>query len=381
MIALTEQRTRERIEAGMSDDSKSTLQDKSLLVLIVAVSLAFAWVLWPFYGAILWAVILATVFAPVHRWIRAAMRAWRNLAALTTLLIIVTIVLLPLALTAASLANEATNLYEQVQTGELDFGKFLQEILDALPAWATGLLDQIGVTNVGDIQKGLTALLKEGSQFFATQAVVVGQGTANFIISAFIMLYLLYFLLRDGGALSRSVKAAVPLEHDQKRALFEKFTVVVRAMVKGTILVAVVQGALGGFIFWLLGIHAPVLWGVVMAFLSLLPALGAAVVWLPVALYLLATGAVWQGVVLIVFGAGVIGLVDNVMRPYLVGKDTRMPDYVVLISTLGGIAIFGLNGFVIGPLIAAMFIAVWGIASGANAKSEKTGPQGSDEAS
>ncbi|HUU66306.1 MAG TPA: AI-2E family transporter [Methyloceanibacter sp.] len=365
----------------MSDDSKSTLQDKSLLVLIVAVSLAFAWVLWPFYGAILWAVILATVFAPVHRWIRAAMRAWRNLAALTTLLIIVTIVLLPLALTAASLANEATNLYEQVQTGELDFGKFLQEILDALPAWATGLLDQIGVTNVGDIQKGLTALLKEGSQFFATQAVVVGQGTANFIISAFIMLYLLYFLLRDGGALSRSVKAAVPLEHDQKRALFEKFTVVVRAMVKGTILVAVVQGALGGFIFWLLGIHAPVLWGVVMAFLSLLPALGAAVVWLPVALYLLATGAVWQGVVLIVFGAGVIGLVDNVMRPYLVGKDTRMPDYVVLISTLGGIAIFGLNGFVIGPLIAAMFIAVWGIASGANAKSEKAGPQGSDEAS
>jgi predicted PurR-regulated permease PerM len=134
-------------------------------------------------------------------------------------------------------------------------------------------------------------------------------------------------------------------------------------MVKGTILVAIVQGALGGLIFWLLGIHAPVLWGVVMAFLSLVPAVGAAVVWLPVALYLLATGAVWQGVVLIAFGAGVIGLVDNLLRPYLVGKDTAMPDYIVLISTLGGIAIFGLNGFVIGPLIAAMFIAVWDIAS------------------
>ncbi|ODR93429.1 hypothetical protein AUC69_04300 [Methyloceanibacter superfactus] len=348
----------------MSDDSASTAQDKALLVLIIAVSVAFAWILWPFYGAILWAVILATVFAPVHRRIRAATPDRRNLAAFVTLLIIVTIVLLPLALTAASLANEATNLYEEVQSGQLNFGKFLQEILDALPAWATSILRRLGVTDVSDVQKSLTALFKEGSQFFATQAVVVGQGTANFIISLFIMLYLLYFLLRDGGALSRRIKAAVPLAPEQKRALFEKFAVVIRAMVKGTILVAIAQGALGGLIFWLLDIHAAVLWGVVMAFLALLPAVGAAVVWLPVALYLLATGSVWQGVVLIAFGAGVIGLVDNVLRPYLVGKDTSMPDYIVLISTLGGIAIFGLNGFVIGPLIAAMFIAVWDISSG-----------------
>jgi predicted PurR-regulated permease PerM len=127
--------------------------------------------------------------------------------------------------------------------------------------------------------------------------------------------------------------------------------------VKGNIVVAILQGALGGLIFWLLGIHAPLLWGVLMAFLSLLPAVGAGLVWAPVALYFLATGAVWQGAVLIAFGVLVIGLVDNLLRPVLVGKDTRMPDYVVLVSTLGGIAIFGLNGFVIGPLIAAMFIA------------------------
>ncbi len=342
----------------------STLQDRAFLVLVVVVSLAFAWILWPFFGAILWATILATVFAPAQRRLLGAMPGRRNLVALVTLLIIVTIVLLPLALTAASLVKEAGNLYERVQSGELNLGRFLQEFLDALPGWATGILDGLGVTDVGDVQARLTSILKQGSQFFATQAVVVGQGTANLIISAFIMLYLLYFLLRDGGALSERIKAAVPLAPEQKRALFSKFTIVVRAMVKGTILVAVVQGALGGLIFWLLGIHAPVLWGVVMAFLSLLPAVGAAVVWLPVALYLLATGAVWQGIVLIAFGAGVIGLVDNLLRPYLVGKDTRMPDYVVLISTLGGIAIFGLNGFVIGPLIAAMFIAVWDISSG-----------------
>ena len=132
-------------------------------------------------------------------------------------------------------------------------------------------------------------------------------------------------------------------------------------MIKGTLVVALVQGVLGGLIFWLLGIPAAALWGAVMAILSLLPAAGAPIVWIPVSLYLLAVGDVWQGIVLIAYGAVVIGLADNVLRPILVGKDTKMPDYIVLISTLGGIAIFGINGFLLGPLIAAMFIAAWDI--------------------
>ena len=138
-----------------------------------------------------------------------------------------------------------------------------------------------------------------------------------------------------------------------------KFTTVIRATVKGNIVVAASQGALGGMIFWILGIQGPVLWGVLMAFLSLLPAVGAGLIWVPVAIYFLATGAVWQGVVLTAFGVFVIGLVDNILRPVLVGKDTKMPDYIVLISTLGGMALFGLTGFVIGPVIAALFMASW----------------------
>lgn len=116
---------------------------------------------------------------------------------------------------------------------------------------------------------------------------------------------------------------------------------------------------LGGLIFWFLEIPSPLLWAVLMALLSLLPAVGAAIVWGPVALYFLLSGAIWQGVLLGLYGVFVIGLVDNVLRPILVGKDTRMPDYLILISTLGGLAIFGLNGFVIGPLIAALFISSW----------------------
>ena len=177
------------------------------------------------------------------------------------------------------------------------------------------------------------------------------------------MLYLLFFLLRDEDALSKRIRNAIPLHAERQRAFLLKFTIVIRATVKGDMLVALLQGALGGLIFWVLGISAPLLWAVVMAFFSLVPAIGAGLIWIPVAVYLLVTGAIWQGVVLIAFGALVIGLVDNFLRPILVGKDTKMPDYVVLISTLGGIATFGLNGFVIGPVIAAMFIAAWDIFS------------------
>src|SRR5690606_4810012 len=183
----------------------------------------------------------------------------------------------------------------------------------------------------------------------------------DFLISLGVMLYLLYFLFRDGSGISRRIKEAIPLTPAQRDGLILKFTMVIRAIVKGTILVALVQGALGGLIFWALGINAPVLWGVLMALLALLPAVGTGLVWLPVAIYLLVSGAVWKGVILIAFGVLVIGLVDNILRPILVGRSTKIPDYIVLISTLGGLAIFGLNGFVIGPIIAAMFIAVWDI--------------------
>ena len=338
-------------------------EDNAFVFLLIAVSLAFAWILWPFYGAILWAVVLATVFAPAHRRLLSSMRERPNLAALITMLLIVAIVLLPLTLTASSVVQEATRLYEKIEAGELDFGGFLSQLLETLPTWLTDLLDQMGISDTNDLQARFSAALKEGSQFLATQAIAIGQGTAHFVVSFFLMLYLLFFFLRDGGELSQRLKEAIPLRAEQKRALFTKFTIVIRAMFKGTILVAALQGVLGGIIFWFLGIPAPVLWGVVMALLSLLPAVGSALIWLPVALYLLAMGAVWQGLILIAYGALVIGLVDNLLRPSLIGIDTKLPDYIVLISTLGGIAVFGLNGFVIGPVVAAIFIAAWDILS------------------
>jgi predicted PurR-regulated permease PerM len=340
-----------------------SLQDWAFLLLLAIVSLAFAWILWPLFGAVLWGIVLAILFRPMYRRFLASLRQRRSLAALATVAIIVVMLILPLTLVAVSLVQEASGVLEKVRSGELSPARYFQQIYRALPAWAASLLDRFGVSNLGAAQEKLFARLAEGSQALAGHAFLVGQITFNFAVSVCVMLYLLFFLLRDGDELSRQVRAAIPLRLSQQRSLFETFSVVIRATVKGTLVVAVIQGALGGLVFWFLGIHAPLLWAVVMAVVSLLPAIGAALVWLPVALYLLVTGAIWQGIVLIAYGVLVIGLVDNVLRPFLVGQDTRMPDYLVLISTLGGIAIFGGNGFVIGPVIAALFIAAWSIFS------------------
>ncbi|HYD60246.1 MAG TPA: AI-2E family transporter [Noviherbaspirillum sp.] len=341
------------------------LHQKAFLALLLAVSLAFGWILWPFYGAVFWGIVLAILFEPFHRKMLLAMPGRQNLAALMTLLLSLVIVIFPLALITAALVQEGSALYQKIRSGALDFGAYFQQIIDALPSWIVNLLNRFDVGNLFALQEKLSAAAAEGSQLIATQALAIGQNTFEFLISFGVMLYLLFFLLRDGRDLSRKVRQAIPLSAEHKRNLFGKFTMVIRATVKGNIVVAATQGALGGLMFWFLGIQSPLVWGVVMAFLSLLPAVGAGLIWGPVAVYFLFTGAIWQGMTLIVFGILVIGLVDNVLRPILVGKDTQMPDYVVLVSTLGGMAIFGLNGFVIGPVIAALFISAWDLFSSA----------------
>lgn len=340
-----------------------SFENKFFVLLLVIVSLGFLWVLSPFYGAVFWGAVFAIVFAPLHARLLKTMPTKRTLTAALALLFILLMVILPVILLSALLVQEAAVVFQRLQSGELSFGLYLQQIYDALPSWVTGLLSRFGLTDKALVQERIAVSLTQGSQFFATQALNIGQNTFDFLMSFFIMLYLLFFFLRDGSALGQRMTDTLPLKGDIKRDLSGKFITVIRATVKGNIVVAMVQGALGGLIFWILDIHAPVLWGTLMAFLSLLPAIGAAIVWLPVAIYFLLTGAVLNGLLLAAFGVLVIGLVDNVLRPLLVGKDTKLPDYVVLMSTIGGMALFGLNGFVIGPVIAAMFIAAWDLFS------------------
>jgi predicted PurR-regulated permease PerM len=287
---------------------------------------------------------------------------WRRTpAALLTLLLVLIVGVVPFALLTAALAREAAMLYQQLQSGEINPLLYFHGLFDALPNWITALLDRVGLVDFATLQRSIATAMTQGSQFIATQALGVGQITFELVVGIFITLYLAFFLIRDGDDVARAVQRATPLAPEYKRELIDKFTTVIRATVKGNLLVAAIQGALGGLAFWYLGVRGALLWAVLMAFLSLLPAVGAGLVWLPVAVFFFVTGAIWQGIALCAWGVLVIGLVDNLLRPILVGKDTRMPDYVVMITTLGGMAVFGVNGFVIGPTIAAMFIAVWHI--------------------
>ena len=231
----------------------------------------------------------------------------------------------------------------------------LLEFRSSLPDWAAKLLAQFEVTGLPTLQERLSTALMQGGQLIAR----FGQVTVDFLLSVFVMLHLLFFLLRDGDTLLAYLRRAMPLPPEQQQVLFDRFTSTVRGVLKGDFVVAAVQGILGGLIFWVLGIGAPILWGALMAVLSLLPVLGTGLVWAPAAIYLLLTGSVWKGIVLLVFGTLVISTIDNVLRPLLVGTDVNMPSYVVLVSTLGGIAIFGVNGFIIGPLVAVLFLTAW----------------------
>lgn len=343
------------------DEGPVYTNNRALQVLLVAVTLALGWVLLPFYGTVLWASIIALLFSPLHRWLLRRLKYRRTLSALLTLAIAVLLVMVPFVLLSAALAREAMQVYEAVQSGEWNPTRYFKGLFDALPAPLHSLLDRIGLTNFAALQRQLTAAVAQGSQFVATRALGIGQGTVEFVAALFITTYIAFYLIRDGEALARTARQALPLQPVHRKELADKFTTVVRATVKGNLLVAAIQGALGGLAFWFLGVPAALLWAVVMSFLSLLPAVGAALVWAPVAAYLVLTGAVGQGIALVAFGVLVIGLVDNLLRPMLVGKDTRMPDYVVMITTLGGMAVFGINGFVLGPAIAAMFMAVWHI--------------------
>ncbi len=337
------------------------LEHKAFLLLLAVVTVAFVWILIPFYGAVFWAVILAIVFNPMQRSFERRLRPRSNLAAVLSVIVVIVIAIIPLIVIFSSVVSEGAQLVRKVQEGQFELPGSLNDLRDMLPTWARSGLEQAGLNDFSALQQRLISFFAQAGQFLAGRAVAIGQNTLRFIGAIGIMLYVLFFLFRDGRQIGRDILKAMPLSEEKSRALLIRFAAVVRATVKGNIIIAIIQGTIGGVTLWLLGIEGALLWGTLMTFLSMLPAVGSALVWVPMAASLLLGGAVAKGVILIVIGVFVIGLVDNLLRPKLVGADTRLPDYVILVSTVGGLSVFGINGFVIGPLIAALFLSFWSL--------------------
>jgi predicted PurR-regulated permease PerM len=337
--------------------SRQVVENRAFIIVLGLITLAFLTILQPFWSSIFWACVMTLLFFPLQRRLRDRLNGRESLAALLTLLAGVFLVVIPVTVIAFAFVAEGAQLYELIENREINPEQFIERIGSAVPV-LPDLLQRLDI-DVSNIRSYLSDSAIALSRLLSQEAISFGRNTVSFTVGLVLMLYLTFFLLRDGDKMMGWLGTAVPLENERRQLLFRKFTEVVRATVKGNLVVALVQGALGGLIFWILGITAPVLWAVVMAFLSLVPAVGAALVWVPVAIYLFATGDILQGSILVAYGAIIIGLADNVLRPILVGRDTKLPDYIVLFSTLGGISLLGINGFVIGPLIAALFISFW----------------------
>lgn len=338
---------------------QESFEAKTFLWLLLVVSAGFLWLLNSFFGPIFWAAALTIIFYPIQKKLFSRFNHKPNVQALLTLLLCLFIVIIPVIFLATSVINEAVGIYQKVESGDISIGHYIETFQTTFPK-LRDMLEKAGI-NFADIQNQSTGFIVNGGKFLAQHTLNAGQNVFKFLLSFCIMLYLTFFLLRDGDKLVALMVRALPMGDAREKLLFTKFAEVTRATIKGNLLVALVQGTLGGIIFALLGIPGAMLWGVIMIMMSMIPAVGAAIVWAPVALYLLATGQTTQGIILIIVGAGVIGLIDNLLRPILVGRDTKLPDYLVLLSTLGGISLFGISGFVIGPLIAALFIAFWEI--------------------
>lgn len=345
----------------MGSDEKRGLQteDIGFAVLVVLISLAGAFLLAPYFGAVLWGVVAAIMFQPLTARLAAKIGNRRNVAASIVLFGLVALFVVPTIMLGISLVNEATVLYQKITTGQIDFGRIFRQIQGAMPSSVRRLISEYGLNDFETIRRQFGSSITSGLQTVAGRVLSVGQGALSFVAALGVMLYLSFFLLRDGDRYGEMVRTSLPLHADTRDSLIDNFLLVVRATMRGTVVVAVVQGFLGGLLFSVLGIEGALIWGVMMGFFSLLPAIGTAAVWVPVAIYLFATGSTVHAGIVVFCGVFIIGMVDNVLRPILVGRDTRLPDFVVLIATLSGLELFGLNGFIIGPVIAALFIAVW----------------------
>jgi len=257
------------------------------------------------------------------------------------------------------LVNESLRFYEQLQSGEIKVDKIITWVKERIPK-AQDLLQQVGMS-FEQIQESIKNAAIATTQMLANRAFDFTQNILSAVVNFFLMLYMLFFFLKDGKQIIQSIVLALPMGDEREYRLLNRFANVARATLKGSLIVAAVQGTIGGILFWAVGIEGSVFWGTVMTVLSLLPAVGSALVWIPAAIIMFINGSIFKAVVIVLVGVLVIGLVDNILRPILVGRDTKLPDYLILVSTLGGITWFGLSGFVIGPCIAALFITCWDI--------------------
>lgn len=326
------------------------IQTIAFFALLIGVAYLFIDLIYPYIFALFWAAVIASIFHPVYRWILKHVKHEEISAGLSVAMVVL-IVLIPLSGVFAIVANQAVQTYNNLNNAETV--ESVQTTIDSILTLPV-VADYIGEVDIRErLESASSTIASTGVEWLK-----VGAGsTVAAVINLLIMLYSLYYFFKDGEQWLKRLMHLLPFGDDNEKILYEKFASTGKATLKGTILLGVIQGTIGGLFFLIVGLPSAAFWGLLMVVLSIIPAVGAFIIWFPAFIYLLATGQYWQAIVLLAGGV-LISVLDNLLRPPLVGKDIQMHPMLILFSTIGGIAVFGITGVVIGPMITAFFFAI-----------------------
>ena len=341
--------------------SRDRFRKAFVLALTIAYSVMFFAMIWGFLQALLLAVVFSGILYPLYVRLNTLLKERNTLASMLTLLIALLVIVIPLLFLLGLIAEQAVDVTTSVRPWIEQQMAESQETGTALPSWVP-FVDKLQPYHE-QIHAKLGEFASHAANLLASSLARVTQGTVMFFLNLFVMLYAMFFFLISGPQLIRVVMGYLPLSRIDREKMIQVGLSVSRATIKGTLIIGAIQGALGGIGFAVAGINSAVFWGAVMAVLSVLPGIGSALVWAPAVVYLLLSGQVLPGVLLLAWCAGIVGTIDNVLRPRLVGRDTEMPDLLILLATLGGLGLFGASGLVLGPILAALFMTVLAIYS------------------
>jgi len=339
----------------MFDKPFARFPNMILFLLLGTITLFFGYILKPFFFALFWAVLLAAIFAPFYERLHRKFKS-PNLCTGLTLGAVLVILILPTGLILALLVGESLEIYNSINASSSSWMDSVTGMLNSLgqhPLLARFDLDQQFITDKS------VELLKAVTNFIVKNLSAFTENTILFLVEFAVMLYCLFYFLRDGAHLIDTISHYIPVAQRHINTFISEFLVTAKATLKFTFVIGGIQGLLGGLIFYITGIENPLVWGVLMVGLSIVPAIGSAIIWAPAGIIMLLLGHIWQGITILLFGAIVISLVDNLLRPILLGNDIQMHSLLIFLSTLGGIAVFGFSGFVLGPVIASFFLASW----------------------
>ena len=332
-----------------------------VVILAITVSALFLAVIWPFLKPLLFGALLAGLCHPLYRWITRLLRGRRSLGAIITLLILFIVVAGPFSAflgvvvqQALAVSNQAIPWVQQHFGAASTFNAH-DWLVQRFPALADHVPSQ------EQLVETVGAAAKSIGGFLVTVASRMTATTAVFLLNLFVMVYAMFFFLKDGEKILEKIFYYLPLRDEDEALMLQRFASITRATVKGTLVIGIIQGALAGFAFWVAGIDGAAFWGTIMAILSIVPGIGAALIWVPAVIYLIVTGQLLAGLLLFAWCAAVVGTIDNILRPILVGKDAKMPDLLILVGTLGGLFLFGPIGFIVGPIVCGLFLTVWEI--------------------